>query len=232
MSGARYAIYFAPAAPSAWQAFGARWLGRDERDTRAVPQEPPPGFTAGEFAQLTAEPRRYGFHATLKAPMRLREGATLQDLQERLRELATRLRAVPLGQLVPVFMDGFVALVPAQRHPGVDALAALCVTALDDLRAPLTADEIARRNPDRLDERGRQLLAEFGYPHVLERFRFHLTLSGPVDATTAGRLVAHVAPRVARLHTDEAPVLDRLCIFEEPAPGMPFLRVHDEPLAP
>lgn len=228
----RYAVYYLPPEGSALAAFGTRLLGYDVDRGEEVPF--PPGLPVDRtlWTTLTEEPRRYGFHATLKAPMRLREGATLQDLQERLRELATRLRAVPLGQLVPVFMDGFVALVPAQRHPGVDALAALCVTALDDLRAPLTADEIARRNPDRLDERGRQLLAEFGYPHVLERFRFHLTLSGPVDATTAGRLVAHVAPRVARLHTDEAPVLDRLCIFEEPAPGMPFLRVHDEPLAP
>lgn len=228
--GPRYAIYYAPRRESAWWRFGAGWLGRDECAGAALERLPPPGMDAAAFDALTAAPRRYGFHATLKAPFRLAAGADEALLRRRLAALATQLAAVPLLPLVPIYMDGFVALVPAQRHPGLEALAARCVTELDDLRAPLEADDLARRNPDALDVRGRELLDRHGYPHVLERFRFHLTLSGTVNTAIAGTLVARVAPEVARLNTADPPRLDRLCLFVEPEPGAPFLRIHEEAL--
>jgi hypothetical protein len=155
-----------------------------------------------------------------------------QELLARVDAIARRLRPLPIGPLVPVYMDGFVALMPARQSPSVEAVAAVCVTELDRLRAPLTADELARRHPERLDERGRELLALYGYPHVLERFRFHMTLSGPMDTGRAGELVARIAPEVARLNQVEAPMLDRLCVFHEPAPGQPFMRIHDAPFPP
>ncbi|AEG93347.1 DUF1045 domain-containing protein [Ramlibacter tataouinensis] len=228
----RYAVYFAPAVGSPWWDFGAGWLGRDELRDAPLAQPAVPGFDAGQLAQLTGEPRRYGFHATLKAPFRLREGATETQLRDRLRLLAGRLRRLPLGGLVPRHMEGFVALVPARAPPGLDALAAQCVTDLDGLRAPLTEAEIARRQPRRLDARGRELLAAHGYPHVLERFRFHMTLSGLVDAATAARLMVHLPPALDRLDTGHPLLLDRLCLFGEPRPGAAFVRLHEEELAP
>ncbi|WP_331294670.1 DUF1045 domain-containing protein, partial [Methylobacterium radiotolerans] len=44
-------------------------------------------------------------------------------------------------------------------------------------RAPLTEAERAKRRPERLDPRGRALLARWGYPYVFEAFRFHMTLT-------------------------------------------------------
>jgi putative phosphonate metabolism protein len=227
----RFALYFAPAHASPWWRFGAYWIGRDEVRDAALPQQPPPGFDAARFAALTAEPRRYGLHATLKAPLRLREGANEALLRQRLADVAARLRALPLGPLAPVWMDGFIALVPQRCDPALTALAAECVTGLDALRAPLTAQDLARRNPQALDERGRQLLAEYGYPHVLERFRFHMTLTGPVDGDTAGRLLAHLTPRVNDLNAAHPLALDRLCLFCEARPGAAFVRVHEQALA-
>lgn len=232
MSAARHAVYFAPAHGSPWWNFGAGWLGRDELSDTRLPQAPLPGFGADEWAALTAEPRRYGFHATLKAPFRLRENVTEDLLLRRLETLAHGLRALPLGTLRAVYMDGFVALVPTPRQPGVDALAAHCMLDLDDLRAPMTADEIARRRPERLDGTGRDLLLRYGYPHVLGRFRFHLTLSGPVDESTALRLLQGLAPHVAQLNADAPALVDRLCVFREDMPGAPFVRIHDEVLSP
>jgi putative phosphonate metabolism protein len=229
VSDGRYAVYFAPAAGSPWWTFAAHWVGRDEASGAALPQPCPEGFDAASFAQLTAEPRRYGFHATLRPPMRLK--ASAQAFEQEVRALASRLRAVPLGTLVPVYMDGFVALVPSVRNPALGALAAQCVTTLEPLRQPLDETERARRRPEQLDARGRELVDLHGYPGVLERFRFHMTLTGPVDTATAGRLVAHLANPVARLNAQSAPVLDRLCIFHEAQPGAPFLRVGDVELA-
>lgn len=228
MSAARYAVYFAPAVDSPWWRFGAHWLGWDEQRAAPLPQPALPAWSVAEFHALTAEPRRYGFHATLKAPFRLRAGATEELLRTRFAVLASRLRIQPLGHLVPRTMDGFVALVPGPRQPAVDTLAARCVLELDDLRAPLSAAEIERRQPDSLDPLARQLLQRHGYPHVLDRFRFHMTLSGPVDATTADLLVRAAAERTTPLNATSPPLLDRICLFREDHPGAPFLRLQDE----
>lgn len=223
----RHAIYYAPRRGSAWHAFGCHWLGRDEITGDRLDQ---PLAAGTDLPALTEEPRRYGWHATLKAPFRL--NSTPAQLYERLAVLARQLRPVSLGTLVPVYMDGFVALTPSMRSPAVEAVAALCVTDLDALRAPLTAEEMARRQPERLDARGRELLAAYGYPHVLERFRFHMTLTGRVSATRAGELIAHIAQEIAELNRAEPPMLDRLCVFREPQPGADFLCVHEVELGP
>jgi putative phosphonate metabolism protein len=232
MSAPRYAIYFAPAVDSPWWRFGAAWLGRDDQGGLPLPQPALPEFDPEDFHAFTEEPRRYGFHATLKAPFRLRERVNEDTLQRRMAMLARRLRAVPVGPLVPRLLQDFVALVPAQRPPAIEALAAVCVMDLDDLRAPLTAEELARRHPERLDDEGRDLLRRFGYPHVLHRFQFHMTLSGAVDAVTADLLCHRAAPRVATLNTDAPLELDRICLFREERPGAPFLRMHEEVLQP
>lgn len=224
---ARHAIYFAPAPQSRWRAFGARWLGRDELTGDALP---PPAGAAPDHDQLTAEPRRYGFHATLKAPFRA--ASPPGELLHRVNALAATMRAVPLGRLEPLFLDGYLALAPAAPPGELDTLAARCVRELDTVRQPMTPEERARRRPELLDDRGRELLDRWGYPHVLERFRFHMTLTGPLQAARAEAMAAALAEQLASLHREEPPVLDRLCLFHEPAPGEPFMRVHDAPLLP
>lgn len=229
----RYAIYYAPDHGSPWWRFGAHWLGRDERSGTALAQPPAPPLAAAELAGLTAAPRRYGFHATLKAPFRLAPGITADHLLARTRALAARLKPVPLGTLVPVLMDGFVALVPSAQDPSLGVLAQACVRELDDLRAPLSEADRARRRPDALDARGRELLERFGYPHVLERFRFHMTLTDRLPTAQAGDLVALLARQLAQLNAAHPPVLDRLCVFVEQGrhaqagPQPDFVRWHD-----
>ncbi|MBK9441889.1 MAG: DUF1045 domain-containing protein [Comamonadaceae bacterium] len=102
---------------------------------------------------------------------------------------------------------------------------------LDDLRAPLSELDLARRQRGLLDARGLALLQRYGYPHVLERFRFHLTLTGPVDQPTRQRVVQTVQAQVAHLNTVAPLVLDRLCLFVEPTPGASFRRIADVPLS-
>lgn len=232
MSEARYALYYAPAVGSAWWRFGAGWLGRDELLDAPLPQPQLPGLAADTLARLTAEPRRYGFHATLVAPFRLRRGVTEDAVLRRADAVAGMLRPVPLPDLAPGLLSDFVALRPAVRNPPLDALATKCVLELDGLRAPLTDDELARRAPQRLDDMGRRLLARYGYPYVLGRFRFHMTLSGTVDAAMADRLVRAAEPLVRQLHETEPLRVDRLCVFRELAPGAPFVRIHEAGIAP
>jgi putative phosphonate metabolism protein len=225
--GPRYAVYFAPDKYSAWREFGARWLGRDEYDNSALPQPALDGMPPQAFAQITQEPRRYGFHATLKAPLRLAAGCDETILMRRLNALASTLKPVALGPLRVAAIGDFVALVPDAEPVGLQALAAACVRELDDLRAPLLEAERARRRAELLDARGIELLDLYGYPQVMERFRFHMTLTGPVDTAAAQSVIRAVAPEIARLNASAPLSLDRLCLFIERAPGEPFLRLVD-----
>ena len=223
----RYAIYFAPEQGSPWWEFGARWLGRDECQDADLVQPLLAQIAPAELRDITAQPRRYGFHATLKAPFSLRGHHTVDGLLARMQALAATLKPVALGPMQAVTLGDFVALVPALASDELMALAAACVTGLDDLRAPLSEAELARRRVEQLDAREQELLQRYGYPYVLERFRLHLTLSGPVDPLTSQRVLQAVADPLARLNATAPLVLDRLCLFVEPAPGQPFERIAD-----
>jgi putative phosphonate metabolism protein len=227
----RYAIYHAPAVDSPWWRFGAGWLGRDERRGAALRQPRWPEWTEDDFHALTAEPRRYGFHATLKAPFRLRANADERVLCERVDQLARAVAPVALGRLEPARINDFIALVPAHPSQAVEDLGRACVTELDDLRAQPTRAETERRRPEQLEPLARQLLESWGYPWVLDLFRFHMTLSGPVDVVTGDLLARHAAGIVADLNALHPPRIDRICVFREDHPGAPFVRIHDAELA-
>ena len=227
----RYAVYFSPDRHSPWRSFGAHWLGRDEHDSGVFAQPLVEGISPGELERITQEPRRYGFHATLKAPFRLAAGHNETTLVSRLGALALKLKPVALSPLKVTMVGDFVALTShaAGDQPPVDllALAAACVTEIDDLRAPLTQQELARRRSTELDARQTELLNLYGYPHVLEHFRFHMTLTGPVEASIAQQVMRAVAPKIAQLNADTPLWLDRLCLFVERKPGAPFHRIID-----
>lgn len=223
----RYAIYFSPARYSPWWHFGAQWLGRDECED--IPLEQPLLTQIGmtELNTITAEPRRYGFHATLKAPFQLCDGVSVDELTRRLQSLAATLRPVCLGTLQAATLGDFVALVPLTMTEKLAALAKACVVELDDLRAPLSAEELARRRIGQLNAREQELLFEYGYPYVLDCFRLHFTLSGRVPCATAQSVMHAVAQPIARLNSAAPLLLDRLCLFVEPAPGQAFKRLTD-----
>lgn len=223
----RYAVYFSPCPTSLWWAFGASWLGRDECHNTRLVQPDIAHMTPAEFEHTTEEPRRYGFHATLKAPFYLKDNMGLQELKQRLTTLAAQLKPVELGALSAVCMKDFVALVPQTMSVRLSALAEKCVTELDDLRAPLTALEIARRRVDPKDTRGQFLLNNYGYPHVLERFILHFTLSGSVSPQIADHLVRAAMNPIGQLNQSAPLVLDRLCLFVEEEQGRPFTRIAD-----
>lgn len=224
---ARYAVYCCPALGSPWWNFGAHWLGRDESSGDDLPQPVLAQLSQNALRSITTTPRHYGFHATLKAPFHLRCGFTVDDLRARLDALASTLKPVALGPLQAVLLGDFVALTPLTPPPELSTLAATCVTQLDDLRAPLTPTDLARRQAVPLDAREQALLLQYGYPYVLERYQLHFTLSGPVAPETAQCVLQAVVDPVAQLNQLAPLVLDRLCLFVQPASGAPFRRIAD-----
>ncbi|WP_456316711.1 DUF1045 domain-containing protein [Teichococcus aestuarii] len=146
----RLALYWAPELEDPLHAAASAWLGRDAETGATLPQAPLPGVEIGE---ITADARRYGFHATLKPPFRL--GTTYAEARAAAMDLAARTRPFALPPLRVADLDGFLALREVTRCPELHAFADDCVRALEPHRAPATAAEIARRRPERLPERER-----------------------------------------------------------------------------
>ena len=67
----RYAIYYTSAPDSALDQFGASLLGYDAHGGEDLPF---PDGLPSDWRDLTHDPRKYGFHATLKAPIALGDG--------------------------------------------------------------------------------------------------------------------------------------------------------------
>jgi hypothetical protein len=227
MKARRYAVFYAPpAAHPLWRA-GCQWLGRDPAGQLSAAD------TAPSSPEL-AEPWRYGFHATLKPPMQLRDALQEHDFMAAVQRLAERTAAFMLPPLVVTTLGDFVALRPSQppapEHP-LRQLADACVRELDDWRAPPTAQERQRRFAHPLDAEQTALLMRWGYPHVLQRWRMHLTLSNSLPPDRCQLLL-----QAARTHFGPAldmavPVSD-LAVYVESAPGAPFVLAQRFALQP
>lgn len=224
---ARYAIYFAPHPDSRWWAFGSAWLGYDALTGAAVAQPSVAGVAADAFARLTRAPARYGFHATLKAPMRLAPGCDEATLDAALARFAAGRTPFGLPRMQVERLGGFLACTPVGHCAALHALADDCVRAFDAFRAPPDAAELGKRRAAGLTADQETMLARWGYPHVLQRFRFHMTLTGPlagVPADIAMAVHAAAAAAVAAL-ADEPLVADAVCLFTQPGPDAAF-RLH------
>ncbi|WP_158671735.1 DUF1045 domain-containing protein, partial [Bradyrhizobium guangdongense] len=185
----RYAIYFAAGADSALSRFGAELLGYDAYTGDEVPFPREALQIAPDWRDITADPRKYGFHATLKAPMALASGRTEAGLVAACATFAGQPRTIPVIRPVVDTIGGFIAVIPAEPVDALQQFAADCVREFDSFRASLTAEDRARRKPEKLDERQRDYLDRWGYPYVMEEFRFHMTLTGRLDAERRGPIL-------------------------------------------
>lgn len=220
----RYAVYFAPAPESRLWRFGCAVLGYDAATGRETPFPDDFGLDAQRVERCTAKARTYGFHATLKAPFELAEGVTAGDLMAAAEEFASRRTPFRMPPLRLDCLRSFLALVPAGAYGEMDALAADCVRAFEPFRAPLKPVDRARRLRTPLDARELELLDVWGYPHVLDTFRFHMTLSGPMDDGDAAAFRPAVDAFYQGTGASAEPVpVDAIAIYRQPHPEARFV---------
>lgn len=224
----RYALYFAPPRGSALDRFGSAWLGRDAWTDSAVTRAPATGFDGARLAALTAAPRRYGFHATLKAPFALAKGVSADTLAEDLAAFAGSRAPVAAGSLQLSELRGFIALILAEGSQHVRSLADACVERFQPLARALTEAEIRRRR-DGLTPRQRAQLEAWNYPYVFDDYQFHMTLTGPTRPSEIAALTEALRPPLAAL-LDEPLVIDAVTLFVESRPGADFTIVDRFPL--
>ncbi len=219
--GGRYAVYFAPEPDSPLARFGAAWLGYDVAAGVAVSQPAVLGIAPERLRAITAEPRRYGFHATLKPPFALAAETDADALQEAVAVLARGLEAVPAPRLHLASISGFWALTPSEPCRALHQLAARCVSELDRFRAPPSAAELARRRAAGLTPRQELLLARWGYPYVMEEFRFHLTLTARLHGAESEVVGRALTPLVEPFCRAPLPI-DAVCLFYQERRDAPF----------
>jgi putative phosphonate metabolism protein len=225
----RYGIYFAPAATSELWALATAWLGRDALTEAAVEADIADLTFARRFA-LTNSARRYGFHATLKAPMALDAKLEGKDLDRALKAFAATVAPVDIGPIVLRPIEGFLALVPDVQSQALTDFVQKIVADFDGFRAPVSeADRAKRIAASKLTPRQIELLDQFGYPYVMEQFRFHMTLTDRLKPEDQAEVAAAAAQWFAPVAGKDL-LLDRLVLFHEAEPGAPFKRLRDYPL--
>ena len=227
----RYAIYYAAERGSTLDRFGTQLLGYDAWTGGDLPF--PDGITEAvpDWREVTSDPRKYGFHATLKAPFALAPGRTEAELVAACAAFAGEPRAIPRFKPVVDSISGFIAVIPVERSLPLEQLAADCVTAFDPFRAALTMRDRARRNPEKLTERQRDYLDSWGYPYVMEEFRFHMTLTGRLDAARRRGVINMLRERFAATGLD-AMAVDRIAVFRQDDPEARFRIIGDWALRP
>jgi hypothetical protein len=223
----RYAVYFAPR-PGPFAKVANAWLGWDPDLGQPIAQPAPQGLPR-RVADLTSDPAKYGFHGTIRAPFRPGEGVGVDQIKAAVADIAAAYAPVVCDGLQVENLHGFLALTPMGDLGPLRALAEGVVRGTNGLRAPLTPTEVAKRRPESLSPRQRDLLEAWGYPFVMEEFYFHLTLTGRLQGTEADTvqpiLAAHFAPHLPRPF-----VVQDLCLYGEDNAGR-FHLLHRYPLS-
>lgn len=222
----RFALYFAPDIRSQLWNRACRWFDcpPDEDRRSSTGLREPIGLDT--FLSATRSARRYGFHATLKPPMRLVETATKKNFLRAVEDFAATLPPVDLGLLELSNLHGFLALMPDEQTRDLSDLAAQCVKHFDPFRAELTDLEKHKHRAPGLNPRQEELLAQYGYPYVLDDFRLHFTLTDRLAPDLSEQFFAAANDWFADA-LSQPYHLDRLVVFHEAAPGERFTRLAD-----
>ena len=174
MNFSRYAIYYIPEQPL-FQ-LGSDWLGWNSLTGREIP-------LSDDQRGITKRPRKYGFHATIKPPFVLSPDHTQDDLKTEFKSFCQSTSPATGGNLTISRLGRFLAITQDHQASDVTALAAAAVTHFDKFRARLSEDAIAKRRQSKLYPQQNMLMLRWGYPYVMQEFKFHMTLTGPLKNT-------------------------------------------------
>jgi ribose 1,5-bisphosphokinase len=224
MESPRFAVYFSPPSHAEFAKLADAWLGRAPIPPALSDTLRSENILADSLHALTQHPRRYGFHATLKAPFHLKGATKVDELLAGVEQFAKTQASFLLPPLKVALLKDFLALVPSETSHSIDAIARRCVTEFDVFRQPLTTRQIAQRRQQNLSPRQDALLLKWGYPHVLDCYEFHLTLTDSLSSVNAS-FIARIRAASEQLFSDKLTsqvTFDAISVFEEPQPGADF----------
>lgn len=211
----RYAIYYAPKVDHPMWAFGSSVLGYDAAtgENKALPDFL--GDYVDRWPSMTSEPRKYGFHATLKAPFHLAAGFDEAMLIFALKHFAQITTQVMCNSLIVGCVGPFVAIIPGDTNDALSRLAYSIVEHFEPFRAPLSESDRARRLASPLTAKQIAYLDRYGYPYVKDEFRFHMTLTNSLHQDER-QDVAKCLENAGRIPLQNfTGFIDRICLFKQ-----------------
>ena len=221
----RYAIYYVPDAESALYRFGTALLGYDALNAHNVAQPDALVEAIPRWREFTDDPRKYGFHATLKAPFRLSSRASETDLVAAFEEFSGKQRAIAVIRPLARLLRNFVAIVNDAPNGDLAKLADDCVTAFEVFRAPLTPQDRERRLKSPLNSNQIEMLDRWGYPYVFEEFFFHMRLTGRIESALGEQTLEVIAAQFSKLG-QQSLAIDRLALLRQDHPSAKFAAIR------
>lgn len=218
---ARYAVYYVPAPESVLLHVGQRWLGRDVYSGDPVRRRMTLGLPLDQVTELTRSAARYGLHATLKAPFELAPDTSEDLLLSSARQLGSSL--VPISAQLSVGAIGeFLALLLTENEQQVNELHRACLEYFEPQRAPLSEYDRTRRLQAPLSPEQLKALDQFGYPYILENFRFHITLTQRIKDAERRASVQQLLTDIFDRAWTEPHVIDAISILRQDDRQQPF----------
>lgn len=223
----RFALYFTFATKNPLYQKATQWLGhcvynQDIDSSQSL-------ISVSDKFRMVRKAAHYGFHATLKPPFRLRSGTTQADLEAHLQSFTSEMKAITCPPLKIHSIANFIALIPSDSCAELNHLAKQCVIEFEQFRAPLNEIEMQKRLSSPLTVRQQQLLDEYGYPYVLDEFRFHMTLSDRMQDGLIDDALQQLSFEFSPLLNSQLNV-DCVCLCHQSNPDDPFTLIKSYPL--
>ncbi|NKB45297.1 MAG: DUF1045 domain-containing protein [Alphaproteobacteria bacterium] len=218
MSLARYAIYYVPPKDSDLAVFGREWLGLDIESGQPHPMQPVQGLSEERLRLHVADTQPYGFHATLKPPFSLAANVTLNGLISATELFAKGVAPFEIPPLELVCIGKFLALSPVASSVQLENMASDCVRAVEGFRAHRTEKELALYRQAKLTVHQEQMLDNWGYPYILEEFRFHMTLTGRIEDESERDLAMAAASEQCKEFVGKPLLINDIVICRKPSP--------------
>jgi hypothetical protein len=225
----RLAAYYTPDSESPLAAVAAEWLGRSIFSSDQIPHTPPGLLSLQRYHEIIAEPFYYGFHGTIKPPFYLKDGTTIEQIINTMHRLSRRLQKFTLAPLAVTSLADFFCLQPTVPCAKLSYLAEETVKALDEFRRPPDAIELKKRYSATLTSRQKQLLQTWGYPYLMEEFRFHLTLTGKIGDARERKIVEEELKKRFEPYLQDVPFCSLALFIEEDKKPLRLLQLF--PLA-
>src|SRR5690606_18235244 len=164
----------------------------------------------------------YGFHGTLKPPFELNALNRPDGLLAAARVFARSLAPVDLPPLELAVIGKFIALTPVAESAALERLAAACVRAFESFRTPLTEDQARDYKLNKLTVHQEQMLEHWGYPYVMEEFRFHISLTDRIDDERERQSVMELLTKLTQPVVGQPIRIRDLVVFAQDDVGQPM----------
>lgn len=226
---ARYAIYYTPHPASPLWALGSSWLGRDAMSGQSLQRPEMPRLSRINLDRLTADPRRYGFHATLKAPFEAAGAGAEEGLLELLEAFTLRRSAFDV-HLEVAALGNFLALRLAEPSKPMDELHRDCVCDFDGYRKPISDEDLARKRRARLTPEQDARLLQWGYPYIFDDFHFHMTFTSRIASRASLEPIREALETLLSAHLAVPHRIEGIGLFGQVDRDNPFHLVQWFPL--